>query len=257
MISRKGLQGSLQATGFNIYQAEKDYLQHEFLSCLYSVSQGEFVFKGGTAIQKALGLGRFSEDLDFTFNGKGDAKELVRKAVALMGRFTETRIAKEESDERSIAMKLKIRGPLFNGSEPSLQTIVLEISLREEVRLQANPVGIRPAYSDLPDYVAVVMAQDEILAEKVRAILTRNKPRDVYDAGFLLKKGAKADSALVNEKLKYYGMAFSMQEFLKAVNSKEKKWKSELQLLMKNPPSFKETAEYVLAEIKSQFEKNI
>jgi len=255
MISRRELQACTQATGFNIYQAEKDYLQHEFLSCLYETSSNELVFKGGTALQKAAGIGRFSEDLDFTFQGEGDAKGFVRKAVALMGEFTETRIAKEESDERSITVKLKIRGPLFNGSEPSLQTIVLEISLREEVKLQARPVTIVPHYPGLPPYSALVMAQDEMLAEKVRAILTRRKPRDVYDAWFLLKKGAKANLSLVNEKLGYYGVAFSMQDFVKAVDAKEKNWKSELRTLMKSPPEFKGIAEFVLAEIKSQFEK--
>lgn len=77
MIDRNELGEYARALKYNIYQAEKDYVQHVFLAALYSVSATEFVFKGGTALQKAYGLDRFSEDLDFTASASVDALHLV------------------------------------------------------------------------------------------------------------------------------------------------------------------------------------
>ncbi len=54
MISRKELEYMARALGLNSYQAEKDYLQHAFLSALYAVSAGEFIFKGGTALPEGV-----------------------------------------------------------------------------------------------------------------------------------------------------------------------------------------------------------
>jgi predicted nucleotidyltransferase component of viral defense system len=40
---------------------------------------------------------------------------------------------------------------------------------------------IRPVYHDLPNYFILALDTEEILAEKIRAIVTRYKARDVYD----------------------------------------------------------------------------
>ena len=48
------------------------------------------------------------------------------------------------------------------------------------------------------------LSQEEILAEKVRAIMTRRKGRDLYDLWYLLSKGTLVESDLVRKKLDYY-----------------------------------------------------
>ena len=251
MISRQELADYARALGFNLYQAEKDYLQHVFLASLYSVSSTEFVFKGGTALQKAFGLDRFSEDLDFTFNSDADPLELVENAVASSGVFVETALGRTEKKSKSVSAKLKFKGPLFNGGEKSVQTLTLEISLRENVVQPPLVVRIVPQYRDLRPYVALVMAAEEMLAEKIRAILTRNHPRDVYDAWFLLNKGFSPNRSLIDEKLVFYGKKFGSKEFKSAVNEKKQVWTRELGILMKNQPGFEETAGFVLKQLAS------
>ncbi len=68
MISRKELQEYAQIKKLNLGQAEKEYFQNIVLFILYEQFGKELVFKGGTALSKAYGLERFSEDLDFTRN---------------------------------------------------------------------------------------------------------------------------------------------------------------------------------------------
>lgn len=250
MISRKELEAFGKMLGFNAYQAEKDYLQHAFLSSIYSVSSNEFVFKGGTALQKVYGLNRFSEDLDFTFDSPADPQPFIGKAVAGNRAFTETAIASMHSKGLSFTAKLKLKGPLFSGSERSLQTIYVEASLREKPLLKTVTRSIVPPYTDLPPYIAVTMAPEEILAEKIRAALTRSKARDLYDLWFLLRKGIRFDSALADRKLAYYGEAFIEAKFEKNVKAKEKGWESELGRLVKSPPTFKEVSSYVISEVK-------
>src|SRR3989338_3836691 len=215
MITRKELEAVGRALGFNAYQAEKDYLQHAFLAVLYSVSADEYVFKGGTALQKGYGLNRFSEDLDFTFNGAGEASKLIGRAATALGDFTETTLTKREAARESLSFRLKLKGPLYNGTERSLQTVVLEVSLREKVLHAPSARRIVPPYADLRPYVALCMSLDEILSEKVRAILTREKPRDVYDAWFLLRKNAVFSKEMADSKLAYYGMRFERTAFEK------------------------------------------
>ena len=63
MISKEDLKQYSKIIGFNLGQTETDYLQHLFLLLMSRHLYGELVFKGGTALQKAYGLNRFSVDL--------------------------------------------------------------------------------------------------------------------------------------------------------------------------------------------------
>nr|CBH37318.1 conserved hypothetical protein [uncultured archaeon] len=76
------------------------------------------------------------------------------------------------------------------------------------------------------------MEREELLAEKVRAVLTRNRARDVYDLWFLLKKGTKFDFDLVNEKLKYYTRVFEKEVFMERIKRTGEYWESELKPLV-------------------------
>lgn len=245
MITRRELQDYAKTLGFNLYQAEKDYLQHAFLAELYAASTNEFVFKGGTALQKAFHLDRFSEDLDFTLNTP-ETTQPMEKTINGLNRFVETKVSKQENNTTSIAIKLKLKGPLFDGREKTIQTLTIEESLREKVLQTPEAIRIVPPYDDLRPYVALVMTAEEMLAEKTRAILTRKNARDVYDLWFLLSKNTEVSPELIGEKLKYYGKTFDANEFKTAVEEKEKYWKQELSVLLKNVPDFKQTKEFVL-----------
>ena len=72
------------------------------------------------------------------------------------------------------------------------------------------------------------MALEEMAAEKVRAIMTRDRAKDLYDLLFLVKKGIKTDMDLVNRKLSYYDLSFDHDDFIGSIESKRDIWSSEL-----------------------------
>ena len=87
MLNREELQDT--PIDFNLYQKEKDYLQHIILARIYSRINSQLVFKGGTSLQKCMGLNRFSEDLDF-ITSKGFHTGAIERAILDVGRFYTT-----------------------------------------------------------------------------------------------------------------------------------------------------------------------
>ncbi|EFD92374.1 MAG: hypothetical protein BJBARM5_0891 [Candidatus Parvarchaeum acidophilus ARMAN-5] len=61
----------------DVRQLEKSYLQTLLLYELYARFEKSLVFKGGTALKFFYGLNRFSEDLDFTYNGGYETANLI------------------------------------------------------------------------------------------------------------------------------------------------------------------------------------
>ncbi len=185
MLSRNELEKYKGMLGFNIWQAERDYLQHLLLLFLSKRTAGELIFKGGTALQKAFGLNRFSIDLDFTQSGDVPPElfTLIQNDLSAFGFKNEYTSIKHKN---SLAIKFKIQGPLYSGQEKTLTVLMVEISIRETILLEPETKEIFPIYTDLSPYLIKIMKPEEMLAEKVRAIMTRNQARDVFDLRFLL-----------------------------------------------------------------------
>ncbi len=210
------------------------------MHALYAGTTSEFVFKGGTALQKVHGLDRFSEDLDFTCTLDVDACiSAVEKAI---GSINDASISKKDKTAISATMKARVRGPLYDGKDISVQVVTVECSTRERVLARALPVRVVPRYRTLRPYIALVMDPQELLAEKLRAVMTRNKARDLYDTWFLLKKGFSCTLDMVNAKLSYYKTSFDMQAFRGSILAKTRSWVPEMRLLVRQVPPFDEIA---------------
>ena len=185
MITKNELNEYSQLKGYNLGQTETDYLQHLFLIFLSRYSANAVVFKGGTALQKAYGLNRFSIDLDFAQNQEDKLPEIM----ARIGKgITEFGYAAKLEEIKAIGKTfiLKINGPLYANVDRSVCSLKIEISKREEIILKPKLKTITPTYPDLQPYTMLIMDEEEILAEKVRAIMTRNKPRDIFDLNFAM-----------------------------------------------------------------------
>lgn len=239
MLNRNELEKYRIGLGFNIWQAERDYLQHLILLFLSKRTAGELIFKGGTALQKAFGLNRFSIDLDFTQSGKlpPNLFALIQNDLSAFGFKNEYAEVKQKN---SITLKFKIQGPLYQGQERTLTVLMIEISVRENMLLEPETKEIFPIYADLSPYLIKVMKPEEMLAEKVRAIMTRDKARDVFDLRFLLQKKTALRTKLVEEKLKPYGVKYSKSRLLQEIKNKEKRWQKELSFLVSTVPPFPE-----------------
>lgn len=239
MLSREEIISIAETTGLKPHQQEKDYLLTIVLSIIYKSTDTQLVFKGGTALAKAYGLNRFSEDLDFTLNEKTDLEFLIKKIhTGLTDYGIENSIGKEESRfEFSSTWKIKTKGPLFT-TEKSSCFIRIEVSYGEKTQLKPEIINVFPMYKDIPNFQIVSMNINEILAEKVRAIMTRDKARDVYDLWFILNKNASKNEELINKKLEYYKIKYSKKDFFKKIKSKKTEWNMELNLLLNKVPKF-------------------
>ena len=237
MIAKEDLKEYGKILGFNLGQAEKDYLQHIFLLFLSRNITNELVFKGGTALQKVYGLNRFSIDLDFTQAEKCNTVEIMEKISKNITQFGYPSSIKEVKTSGRTFL-FKIEGPLYMNTEPSICSLRVEISQRESILLKPEIKTITPLYPDLQPYTATVMQQKEILVEKVRAIMARNKPRDIFDLHFLLEKKVPFDIDLINKKLEYYGKSYNKEKFRKSLKAKRSIWEKELKNYMANVPSF-------------------
>ncbi len=239
MLTRNMLMEYRETTGFNLGQIEKDYIQHIFLINLYRRISDELIFKGGTALQKCYGLDRFSEDLDFTLFKNislDDTIDRVTRGMNLFGCDAESKKLREE--DRSIIFQIKAKGPLFDGREKSITYLQIEISRREDIYLPTLQTNVTPLYRDLPPYMVNLMNPSEIMAEKIRAILSRERARDLYDLYFLIKKRVETKIDIIRKKLSYYDIEFDRETILNSLKRKEKLWYNELNQLVPTVPEF-------------------
>jgi len=229
------------------YQIEKEYFQHLLLFLIYSETSS-LVFKGGTAIKKAYGLTRFSEDLDFTQLEDKNYEELFDKiSKMLKDNFAFENEAKKMKSLEGIgySYRFKIIGPLVTSPRQTESCyIYIEISKRETPKTR-EIIKISPIYKELPEYTIIVMSKEEIVAEKIRAIITREKHRDIFDLWYLLKAGTTIRIDWVKEKMSYYKMDFSKEQFFKELARFGKNWEKELKPLMKEIPDFKEVVKLI------------
>jgi predicted nucleotidyltransferase component of viral defense system len=227
----------------NIGHAEKLYLQDIILSTVSKETSDQLIFKGGTALLKFYQLDRFSEDLDFTKNGDIELKPLLNKMVRDLENYgAEVDEKKIEEHENSFIARLGIEGPLYTGKRKSLCFISLEISKREDAE---NPENRRynPVFQDINSFDLLVLSEQEILAEKIRALRTRDKPRDLYDIYHLLSKGIKINEELTQNKLDYYDLEYSEEAAVKEAKKLEKSWEILDKLTYSETPEFQEAIE--------------
>jgi predicted nucleotidyltransferase component of viral defense system len=245
-LMRNELLSYKKATGFTLGQMEKDYVQHLFLIQLYRRVSDDLVFKGGTSLQKTHGLNRFSEDLDFTLVKQMKLPSVVDQTLTGMKAYgCEAIWKKVKEDKNGITYQIRAQGPLYTGTEKSLTYITMEISKRENVVLPVEMTTVVPIYKDLPSYLLPAMNPSEIMAEKIRALTTRQRARDLYDLYFLIKKGITTSPDLIDTKLSYYKKRFETDAFSQAVNTLENLWETELKPLVVILPRFDEVKKTV------------
>lgn len=229
MIDPEMLKKIAKMNSLKPWQQEKHYVQSVVLT---SLSEYPLVFKGGTYLWFFHGLDRFSEDLDFTANGKlsSDIGERTMESLRMLG--IESSLKKIETPTGGISFRISAKGPL-NSSEKDVCHVYVEISEREKVVDAPLPLKLSVEPYLLPVKIINGMVLNEVASEKIRAITTRKKARDVYDLAFLIrKKEVKFNLELANKKLAYYNLKFSKSEFTKKLEEKKKLWNPELSQLV-------------------------
>lgn len=246
MITTGQLLSYSRTTGLKPYQQEKNYIQTIILRSIYSAAGGQLVFKGGTGLMFALGLRRFSDDLDFTAERQVVVEQLAKEAVAdlnNLGIFSSYSKSKGKFSENTF--KIRSEGPLYKTAS-SIVVVRLEVNKREEALLPPEARTLDSVYVDIPVFSYLMMQPSEILSEKVRAILTRRQARDLYDVNFLLSHGYSTTREMIEQKLKYYGMTFDLDLFRNRLFDISPLWKNEMeQIVMGELPDIENVVENI------------
>ena len=201
MISKEELNRIASKTGLNLYQQEKDYLLKLFLYFYYKKYE-QAVFKGGTCLKYLLGMDRFSEDLDFNLKKVGEFKEQVHSTLQKIQEVgINSHFIKEEMFADSYTCTIGVEGPLFAGTAQTQNRFRLDAGYRTGTLLKPEWKIIKSEYPETTQNImVVVMNVEEILAEKVIALVNRKKGRDLYDIWFMLNAKIKLDKDLLKKK---------------------------------------------------------
>jgi predicted nucleotidyltransferase component of viral defense system len=178
---------------------EKDYVLGWLLAALaeHPETSQQWVFKGGTCLKKCFfETYRFSEDLDFSLlpGARYSAGELAsilgevaKRASDLSGiGFPADSIVVRERPNGTFEARLAYRGPL---ADPSMPRVRFDLTRHEPV---LDGIARRPIFHAYPDQVppgltVPTYSINELFAEKVRALVERTRPRDLYDVVFVLE----------------------------------------------------------------------
>ncbi len=232
MLTKAQIQRIAQRNGIGMQVQERDYMQHLLLWLLYSRSQ-DLIYKGGTALRMIYGGNRYSEDLDF--NGRGDVAVLRSFWAEIVARLRDfgvtAEVRREWVSDVGYSFDVSFLGPLYDGRDRSKRKVRVDINRRsEEVAVRRELVTSE--YDDVRPFVVTVLTPEHLMAEKIRALLVRGKPRDLYDIWLLLNQGIRPDDALIERKLALYDMGWNRDAFTEALDRVQTGWERDLSHLL-------------------------
>lgn len=219
---------------------EKDYILTYVLKKIYdSEFRSKLVFKGGTALHKLYLHKRFSVDMDFTELKKINTDEF-----------------KKVIEDKEIKSKIKDINPIGKSTRITLgyvsalefaNRIFLDISKREKpVMPLIEKTVISPFFED---FKVLTFQLEELLAEKIRALMQRKKPRDYLDLYYVAESG-KADLGkaieIAKEKLSDFKEHFDKRKIVEDTELVQSLWDQDLKDILRLVPDFSK----VLTKIK-------
>ena len=268
---RTRLQEARRHTGLPSYVIERDYLLSWILAGISQVPtlSESLVFKGGTALKKCyFGDYRFSEDLDFTAQSDTvsipDMERNVKQVCEVAARFVEEYANLEINCERYTEREPHPGGQqafdiyaTYPWQRQPYTKVKIEITMDEPVLRPVKERAVIHDYEESIEAEIKVYSLEEIVAEKLRAILqqmarlrergwARSRARDYYDIWRIMGRfrdqmDLTEFSSLLSEKcavrdVRYDGYEdFFREDMLAYV---EDTWETFLQPLMRDLPSF-------------------
>ncbi len=228
---------------------EKNYFQDLLLFYIFKKTN-KFVFKGGTALYKIYGLPRFSEDLDFSIleDISLEEAEKIIKEIAKNNNYFKIKSVKKIKD--SLLIKISCTGILTR-----YNALRVDINFNNKLLRGFDVKNYISDYVDINPFSLRVLKIEEIIAEKIHALLSRDKARDLYDLFFLLRI-ANFDRKLTEEKLKIFGKKLDKKLLEKNISNLESVWTKELKaFVLSELPDFNVVKDFVLSKIQGFVKK--
>ena len=171
---------------------EKDYVITWILLALADSELEDFlVFKGGTALKKIYFPDyRYSEDLDFTIRKEIANDELVSRLNETLDNLEKEQglqfaVPSEKIEKRadSLTAYVNFVGPLQ--ARLDSRSIKVDFTLSEKLIFPIASKVVHSPYSDTISKSFATYSLEEIIVEKLCAIISRTEPRDIYDVNYL------------------------------------------------------------------------
>jgi predicted nucleotidyltransferase component of viral defense system len=255
----KRIAGSL---GLNPTVIEYDYILGCYLHFLgdHEGTNEQWVFKGGTALRKCYFENyRFSEDLDFTLTQSISLDKVKKYIIEIndrvkdeVGIYTDVRdisaeVIEDDYGKESFEIKIYYSGPWnYGGSPRSLQ---IHLNRDEEIIFPPNRSGIMHDYSDkdeLPKTLITVYSLEEVLSEKIRAVLGQRRyaiARDVYDIHYITGQPVDIEKSInaLPIKCEIKGLdikAMQIENFIDRKDEYKTNWERNLKYLIPSSMKF-------------------
>jgi len=229
---------------------EKDLAVTVILSLISKFPElSHMTFKGGTALKKMhFPETRFSEDLDFTCDTdiSDELKKMLANEIKEKLEVNFTAIKPESTGSNSKKFYVKYNG--FNGHPNSVR---VDLSLREKVIRKSLPMPVLHIYDLESSFTVPTMNIEEIMAEKIRAIIyTPGQPRHLYDSWYLsIQNNVKIIPDLVESKIRFYKESFSLEKFKESIYNMKDGWEKDLKPFIFDVPSFDTVSEKVIEHV--------
>jgi len=180
MIEKDEINRQAENQGLRFDQVEKD---HVILWILRALAQPRlkpagWVFKGGTCLRHCFYEGyRFSEDLDFSCRpatgGIEETLNLLTRVADWVRGTSHLRLSLKEahSGEGDFQVKIPLEYSRGGRRKQGLPEVKVHLTFDEPILTRARLRRVRPCYSDLTGFSVLSYGKEEILAEKMRALL--------------------------------------------------------------------------------------
>jgi predicted nucleotidyltransferase component of viral defense system len=279
---RTRLEDARRRTGVPWDVLEKDYVLSWVLCGISRVPAlaDSLVFKGGTALKKCyFGEYRFSEDLDFSTIGDAPSGDAMEQAVA-NACLKAAKLVDQYAPVSFECSRYTERDPHPGGQEAFVITaqlpwhrkpqtkVMIEITTDEPVLRPPVTKRLLHEYEEPLEADVAVYALEEIVAEKLRAILqhaaklmergwSRSRARDYYDLWQVLKEyesdlDLAAIPGLLTEKCAVRNVRFeSSDDFFtdEIIRYVEKTWEEWLGPLVPDLPEFSTVMDWLRPSI--------
>jgi predicted nucleotidyltransferase component of viral defense system len=191
MIRPVEIQQKARKEGVRDTQIEKDYILSWILT---GISHNDLlfdnlIFKGGTVLKKIYFADyRHSEDLDFTLLNEKFSNEEIKTAFENSFDFVKEEANIDlsiadfgEHETGNINFYIAYSGALGGTGK----RVKVDISKNELLKFELEEKPLFETYSDHISSKLKCYSLPEVMAEKLRSLLSRQQPRDLYDLWYL------------------------------------------------------------------------
>jgi len=194
-------------TGFIGSNIEKVIRLLDVLDFIFSKSsfQEKLVLKGGTAINLAYtNLARLSVDIDLDYHGSILREVAVADREKISNELDSFMLSEQyelsPKTRQSTALLSKVYR--YRNAFGNLDNVKVEINFMDRISLYP-PVANEICYFG-KKAVVKTLAIEELFGMKIAALIDRSKPRDLYDAAYLLKQDKPLQQSALKKAAIFY-----------------------------------------------------